>query len=127
MESAKSSEAQRDADRAPATPAGFTATAGAGLVTLSWTASTGATGYNLYRGTATGAESTTPLNATPVTGTTYTDASVAAGTKYYYKVAALGPGNGTSGQSTEKSATPTTPTPPSPPTNLAATATARIR
>jgi hypothetical protein len=61
-------------------------------VGLSWTPSTssGIVGYNIYRGTAPGGESSTPLNSTPVAGTTFTDESVAAGSTYYYVVTAVG-------------------------------------
>lgn len=59
---------------------------------LSWTASTttGAT-YNIYRGTTTGGESLIALNATPVTGTTYTDpiALTASAQTYFYYVEAV--------------------------------------
>jgi fibronectin type 3 domain-containing protein len=47
-------------------------------------------GYNVYRGTTSGGESSTPLNSTPVTGATFTDLSVTAGTTYYYVVTAVG-------------------------------------
>jgi len=70
--------------------------------------SSGATSYNVYRGTSTGGEGSTPYR-TGLTSTTYTDVGVASGTAYYYKVAAVGTG-GTSSQSTEASATPTAPT-----------------
>jgi len=73
--------------------------AGTHDVILSWTASTtsGVVGYNVYRGTASGGESTTPLNSSPVaagctstTTCTYTDATtVVAGTTYYYTVTAV--------------------------------------
>ncbi len=61
-------------------------------VGLSWNPSStsGVVGYNVYRGTTSGGESSTPLNSTPVTGTTFTDESVAAGTTYYYVVTAVG-------------------------------------
>jgi fibronectin type 3 domain-containing protein len=57
-------------------------------VMLSWTASAtaGVLGYYVYRGTASGGESSTPLNSTPINGTTYTDANVTAGATYYYVV-----------------------------------------
>jgi two-component sensor histidine kinase len=67
-------------------------------VILSWVASTtpGVVGYNVYRGITSGGESTTPLNSSPVaagcTSTTtciYSDATVVAGTTYYYTVAAV--------------------------------------
>ena len=71
--------------------------AGTHDVILSWTASTTpGVGYNVYRGTASGGESTTPLNSSPVaegcastTTCTYTDATVVAGTTYYYTVTAV--------------------------------------
>ena len=72
-------------------------------VVLSWTASssfpcTGATppctssGYNAFRGTVSGAESTTPLNSTLISGTTYTDSTVVLGSapiEYFYVVQAV--------------------------------------
>jgi len=61
-------------------------------VILSWTASptSGVVGYNIYRGTILGGPYPTLLNATPVNGTTYTDATVQAGQTYYYVVTAVG-------------------------------------
>jgi fibronectin type 3 domain-containing protein len=106
---------------APSTPTGVTATAGAGKVSLSWTASSGATSYNVYRGTSSGGEGTTAY-ASGLTGTSYTDTSVTAGTTYYYKVAAVNSA-GTSAQSSEVSATPTSGvTVPAAPTGVTATA-----
>jgi hypothetical protein len=57
-------------------------------VILNWTASTtpGVAGYNVYRGTTSGGESPTPLNSSPINGTTYADENVAAGAEYYYVV-----------------------------------------
>jgi hypothetical protein len=88
---------------APA-PTGLTATAGNGQVPLSWNASTGAVTYNVYRGTSSGGEGSTPI-ATGITATSYTDTTVTNGTTYYYKVAAVNTG-GTSGYSNEASAMP---------------------
>src|SRR5207248_1518750 len=45
----------------PSTAPTLTATAGTGAVDLSWTAVSGATSYDVYRGTTAGGESTTPL------------------------------------------------------------------
>ncbi|WP_224961175.1 protease pro-enzyme activation domain-containing protein [Geomonas subterranea] len=90
----------------PASPAGLKATAGNGTVALSWSASSGATGYSVYRGTAPGKEGTTPVK-TGLTTTAYTD-TVANGTTYYYKVSA-GNSAGSSALSNEASATPTAP------------------
>ena len=60
-------------------------------VMLSWAASTtpGILGYYVYRGTAAGGESSTPLNSTPISSTSFTDESVTAGTTYYYLVTAV--------------------------------------
>ena len=65
-------------------------------VLLSWSPSPsgGIAGYNVYRGTTSGAESSTPLNATPISGTTFTDANVTDGSTYYYVVTAVA-ANGT--------------------------------
>ena len=58
----------------PAAPASLTATAVSyNQVNLSWSAVSGATGYNVYRGTVSGGESATPLNSSPLTGTTCQD------------------------------------------------------
>ncbi len=43
----------------------------------------------MYRGTAAGAESTTPLNNYPITDTTYNDLTVVNGTTYYYVIKAV--------------------------------------
>lgn len=59
-------------------------------VILSWQASptTGVT-YNVFRGTASGGESATPINSAPVTALTLTDTTVAPGATYYYTVEAV--------------------------------------
>lgn len=49
--------------QAPPAPTGLTATAGSGQVALSWSASSGASYYNLYRGTSPGGEGATPYQA----------------------------------------------------------------
>jgi cellulose 1,4-beta-cellobiosidase len=57
---------------------------------LSWTASTTpSVTYNVYRATASTGPFTTPLNSSPITGTTYTDTAVTAGQTYYYVVTAV--------------------------------------
>ncbi|WP_317259372.1 fibronectin type III domain-containing protein [Paenibacillus baimaensis] len=94
----------------PSMPLGLTATAGNAQVTLSWTAVTGATGYNIKRSTTAGGPYTTV--ATNVYGSPYTDTTVTNGTTYYYVVTAVNSG-GESGNSNEASATPQgTVTPP---------------
>jgi len=94
---------------APAAPAGVSAKAGDGNVTVSWTASPGATSYKVLRGTATHGESSTPLPAQ--SGTSYTDTGLTNGTTYYYEVIATN-GGGDSPRSVEASATPQAPPPP---------------
>jgi fibronectin type 3 domain-containing protein len=89
---------------APPTPASLTASNGFGNIPLSWSPSAGAATYNLYRSTTTNGEGNTPY-VSGLTGTTYTDTSVTAGTTYFYKVAAVNSA-GTSVQSTEASASP---------------------
>ena len=97
-------------------PANIVATAGDAVVSLTWTASTGATGYNVKRATKGGGPYT--QLASPAVPT-YTDSAVTNGTPYYYVVSSLNPA-GESVNSAEISATPEV-APPAPPTNLAAT------
>jgi len=89
---------------APAAPANLMARAGNGKAALSWSASAGASSYNVYSGTAPGGESTTPI-ATDVTSTSYTATGLTNGTTYYFTVAAVNAG-GVSGASNEASASP---------------------
>jgi fibronectin type 3 domain-containing protein len=118
--SALSAEASATPEPAvPAAPIGLTATAGNASVALTWTASSGASTYNVYRGTTAGGEATAPV-ASGITIQSYSDTGLSNGTKYYYKVAAVNAG-GTSALSAEASATPE-PAVPAAPTGLTATA-----
>jgi fibronectin type 3 domain-containing protein len=102
----------------PPVPTGLAAMAGNAQVVLSWNASTNATSYNVYRGTASGGEATTPVKtAIPTDG--YTDTGLTNGVTYYYTVTAVD-SNGTSPLSAQVSAMPTTTGPPVP-TGLTAT------
>jgi large repetitive protein len=104
---------------APQPPANLTAAAGSGQVSLSWSASTGATTYSVFRGTSSGGESTTALVAN-LTGTSFTDTTVTIGTTYFYVVKAVN-STGASNSSNETSATPgPTVVIPSAPTGLSA-------
>jgi hypothetical protein len=94
----------------PSAPSGLAATVGNAQISLSWTGSTSATSYNVYRGTSAGGESTTPI-ATGVTSTSYTDTGLTNETTYYYKVAAVNEA-GISSMSGEVSATPAGSGPP---------------
>jgi hypothetical protein len=96
----------------PSAPQSLAAVAGNGSVSLSWSApasdgGSAITGYNVYRGTTAGGESTTPL-ASNVSGTSFTDTGLVNGTTYFYTVAAVN-AVGVSPQSAEVSATPQTP------------------
>ncbi|MGO8671501.1 MAG: fibronectin type III domain-containing protein [Capsulimonadaceae bacterium] len=102
--SAQSAEASNTPNAVPAAPTGLGITVGNTQLTLAWTASTGATSYNVYRGTATGGESATAIGTSTTAG--YTDTGLTNGTTYFYKVAAVN-NAGTSAQSTEQSAAPT--------------------
>ncbi|MGI4790670.1 MAG: protease pro-enzyme activation domain-containing protein [Janthinobacterium lividum] len=86
----------------PAAPTALKATPGNAQVALSWTGSSGAATYNLYRSTTTGTET---LYKSGLTATSYTDTGLTNGTAYFYKVAAVNSA-GTSALSTEASATP---------------------
>lgn len=92
---------------APAAPAGVTATAGVGRVTLNWTLPGGNTvqGYNVQRSTTSGGPYTTIASWNANTTPLYTDATVTNGTTYYYVVSAVNQ-SGASSNSTEVSAAP---------------------
>jgi hypothetical protein len=107
-----------EAPEAPTAPA--IAQKPAGRLDLSWTASTTVTnlaGYDVYRSTG-GAY--TKLNATPLTGTTYSDTATVDGTTYTYKLNAVTSGTPllTSVDSSTVSAKADA-TPPGAPTSIA--------
>lgn len=111
---------------APGAPTNLSAVSGNALANLAWQAVTGATSYNLYRGTATNAQAATPI-ATNITGTTFSNTGLTNGTTYFYKVRAVNSA-GAGNPSNEAMAKPEAPAPPpptaptAPPTNLTATA-----
>ena len=84
----------------------LTAAAGKSQVKLSWTTpedgGSALTGYDIYRATSPGAET---LIQTISTGTSYVDASVTGGTRYYYEVTAVNR-NGAGPPSNEATVTP---------------------
>jgi pro-kumamolisin-like protein/fibronectin type III domain protein len=72
----------------PGPPAGLkVVSAGANALTLTWTASSGASSYNVFAGTTAGGESTTPA-VTGVRGQSVTFTSLASGQKYFFTVEA---------------------------------------
>jgi fibronectin type 3 domain-containing protein len=103
----------------PGAPAGLQATPGNTQVSLSWTASTGATSYHVKRSTTSGGPYT---QVSAPTVANFADTSLTNGTTYYYVVSALN-ATGESANSSQASATPIAPvTPPAAPTGLQATA-----
>ena len=71
---------------------------------LSWTASAGATSYDIYRSTTSNGEGSTAYK-TGVTTTTFTNTGLTNGTTYYYEVTAVNSA-GQSGKSSQVSAKP---------------------
>ncbi len=93
----------------PAQPTGLTATPGDAQVSLSWSASANATGYDIYRGGA---------KIFSQTGTTYTNTGLTNGAAYSYYVIATGVAASSIASATVSS-TPLAPAPVAP-TNLVA-------
>jgi hypothetical protein len=89
---------------APVTPTGVSATAGNSQITLSWTASSGATKYDIYQKSG----AAYPY-LTQTTSTSYTVSSLTNGTAYYFKVSALNASDQESAASSEVSVTPVAP------------------
>ncbi|MGX4640795.1 extracellular catalytic domain type 1 short-chain-length polyhydroxyalkanoate depolymerase [Massilia sp. SYSU DXS3249] len=82
-------------------PAGLAAgNATASSIALSWNASNGAVGYNVYRNGS-------KVNAAALTATAYTDSGLAAATGYSYQVSALGNGGVESARSATLTASTT--------------------
>jgi hypothetical protein len=92
---------------APPGPTNLAATGGTSEVTLTWSASSGATSYNVYQGTTAGGESSTPVQ-TGITGLSTAISGLGAGTQYYFMVRA-DTAEGTSVASNEVSATASAP------------------
>jgi hypothetical protein len=96
----------------PAPPAGVTASAGDGQVSLSWTPNSESdlAGYNVYRSTSTPVATTTPLNSSLLTSSSFLDTGLTNGTTYYYVVEAVDTAS-LKGQAPAVSATPSASTP----------------
>ena len=88
----------------PSVPGSVAASAGNAQVSLTWSASSNATGYLVKRSTTSGSGYATV--ASDVTATSYVDTGLTNGTTYYYLIEAAN-ALGTSGNSAEVSATPT--------------------
>ncbi|MCE5186939.1 MAG: carbohydrate-binding protein [Planctomycetaceae bacterium] len=92
---------------APAAPAGLSALAGDGSITLDW-ADNGEQdldGYNIYRSTTHGT-GYAKLNSSPLSASNYSDNAVTNGTAYYYAVTAIDTSGNESAFSTEVSGIP---------------------
>jgi len=90
----------------PAPPAGLSATGGTGQISLTWSATTGATSYKVKRSTNSGGPFTTIASTT---SPAFTDLSVVAGTPYFYVVSAVNTVGTSSSEgldSTQATATP---------------------
>jgi hypothetical protein len=92
----------------PSAPTGVTATGGDTQVTLSWTAVTGASSYNIYWSTTSGVTTSTGTRIAGVSSA-YVQTGLGAGTTYFYIVTAVN-GAGESGPSVQASATTNAPT-----------------
>jgi hypothetical protein len=78
----------------PSAPTSVAATDGAytDKVAITWTASSGATAYDVYRNTSNNSASSVQINVSDVAGTSYDDTSAVAGTTYWYWVKAKNAG-----------------------------------
>jgi hypothetical protein len=110
------------APQPPAPPAGLTATAGNGQVSLAWQASSGAANYTVSRGMQSGSYI---VVASGLTAPSCVDTGLANGTTYYYVVTAVNSA-GESAYSNEAVATPVAPPAlPAAPSGLTATAVSK--
>lgn len=93
-------------------PTNLTATASNLLIKLKWNSVTGATSYNLKRGTTTNGPYPTIFSG--LTATNYTDTNVTNAVNYFYVVTAVGAG----GESTNSTQTSAVPLPSNQPANI---------
>jgi hypothetical protein len=96
---------------APSVPTGVSTSVNQSTVTVNWLTSTdnvGVTGYSVYRGTTSGFTANDSSRIGDVTGTSFTNSGVAAGTWYYRVIARDAAGNA-SAASAAASATVATP------------------
>ncbi len=77
-------------DAPPAPPSNLTSSNTAQGISLTWSAVTGAVGYNIYRRITPEDFFVTPLNNDPLTNLTFNDTNPALNTNYQYVVKAIG-------------------------------------
>ena len=99
--SVPSNEASALMPAVPAAPTGLAGTAGDAKATLSWKAAAGADSYEVFQGTARGAEGSVPV-ATGITGTSTVITGLKNKTNYFFTVKAVNAG-GESAKSNEAS------------------------
>ena len=107
----------------PVAPTGVSATGGTGQVTLSWSAVSAASSYNLYYSTTPGVTTASGTKISNVS-TPYLQTGVAAGTSYYYIVTALnssGESSASAQVSASVAAAPAAPVVPGSPSGVIAT------
>jgi len=105
---------------APPAPSGVSATPGDAQVSVSWTAVTGATSYNIYRSTGAGSQGSKIGSSLT---TAYTDTAAVNGTTYFYEVTADNAAGEGPASAQSSGATPAVPvTAPAAPTAVNATA-----
>ncbi len=109
---------QKQAGASASAPAS-TVSAGSGGVNISWQLVSGATSYNVYRSTVSGALSTKSIIGN-VRSSSYLDATAVTGTTYYYQITSVD-SNGESAPSAEMTVTAGPPV-PGPVTGLTVTA-----
>ncbi len=87
-----------DPSSPPSAPAGVSATDGTYMdnVLITWSASSGATSYEVWRNTGDNSGAATKISSPDPTGTSYEDTGVAAGSTYYYWVKAVNAGGASS-------------------------------
>jgi len=98
----------------PNPPTGLTVQLGNGLLVIGWDAPTvtttfPVTRYYVYRGMAANGEGANPINPVPTAATTYVDATVVNGARYFYKVRSVDTAGHLSVLSTEVSGIPFAP------------------
>ena len=104
----------------PAAPGGVSAVGGAGQVTLSWNAVSGATSYNLYYATESGVSTASGTKISSTT-TPYVQSGLTAGTAYYYIITAVNSAGESSASiqvSASTTAAPAVPTVPAAPSGV---------